>query len=182
MDVFHYLFPESDIFLFAPFQSNISFHLPKYTMWAAFQEVGSLEVYTCVASLPSNSFTEMFVYATKSIVLQEHTVCFTSLAIPVQDNSLRVGEFNTAGAHQPVHWFLGGKGLIGIQQGTSVWVGSPKSFNTSVMSFFHLPEMSFILLKCMSSLDISIQPIITLLDVCNFHNKHPWNLETHSLL
>ena len=31
-----------------------------------------------------------------------------------------------AGAKQPVHWFLGGKGL-GIQQGTSVWVGSPKS-------------------------------------------------------
>ena len=27
---------------------------------------------------------------------------------------------------QPMHWFLGGKGL-GIQQGTSVWVGSPKS-------------------------------------------------------
>ena len=31
-----------------------------------------------------------------------------------------------AGANQHVHWFLGGKGL-GIQQGTSVWVGSPKS-------------------------------------------------------
>ena len=32
-----------------------------------------------------------------------------------------------AGANQPVvHWFLGGKGL-GIQQGTNVWVGSPKS-------------------------------------------------------
>ena len=31
-----------------------------------------------------------------------------------------------AGAKQPVHSFLGGKGL-GIQQGTSVWVGSPKS-------------------------------------------------------
>ena len=30
------------------------------------------------------------------------------------------------GAKQPVHWFLGGKGL-GIQQGTSVWVGLPKS-------------------------------------------------------
>ena len=29
-----------------------------------------------------------------------------------------------AGTNQPVHWFLGGKGL-GIQQGTSVWVGSP---------------------------------------------------------
>ena len=30
------------------------------------------------------------------------------------------------GANQPVHWFLGGKGLS-IQQGTSVWVGSSKS-------------------------------------------------------
>ena len=30
------------------------------------------------------------------------------------------------GANQPVHWFLGGKGLD-IQQGTSVWVGLPKS-------------------------------------------------------
>ena len=30
------------------------------------------------------------------------------------------------GANQPVHRFLGGKGLS-IQQGTSVWVGSPKS-------------------------------------------------------
>ena len=31
-----------------------------------------------------------------------------------------------AGAKQPVHWFLGGKGS-GIQKGTSVWVGLPKS-------------------------------------------------------
>ena len=30
------------------------------------------------------------------------------------------------GANQPIHWFLGGKGL-GIQLGTSVWVGSLKS-------------------------------------------------------
>ena len=30
------------------------------------------------------------------------------------------------GAKQPVHSFLGGKATI-IQQGTSVWVGSPKS-------------------------------------------------------
>ena len=30
------------------------------------------------------------------------------------------------GVNQPVLWFLGGKGL-GIQQGTSVWVDSPKS-------------------------------------------------------
>ena len=30
------------------------------------------------------------------------------------------------GAKRHVHWFLEGKGL-GIQQATSVWVGSPKS-------------------------------------------------------
>ena len=30
------------------------------------------------------------------------------------------------GANQPIHSFLGGKGL-GIQQGTSVWVDSPKT-------------------------------------------------------
>ena len=32
------------------------------------------------------------------------------------------------GVNQLVHWFLEGKGL-GIQQGISVWVGSPKSCN-----------------------------------------------------
>ena len=40
-----------------------------------------------------------------------------------------------AGVKQPVHWFLGGKGL-GIQQVTSVWVGPPKS--TTV---YHLTEI-----------------------------------------
>ena len=30
------------------------------------------------------------------------------------------------GANRPIYWFLEGKGL-GIQQGTNVWVGSPKS-------------------------------------------------------
>ena len=35
------------------------------------------------------------------------------------------GVFNVC-PRQPVHWFLGDKGL-GIQQGTSVWLGSPKS-------------------------------------------------------
>ena len=29
---------------------------------------------------------------------------------------------NMVVVNQPIHWFLGGKGL-GIQQGTSVWVG-----------------------------------------------------------
>ena len=35
------------------------------------------------------------------------------------------------GAKQLVHTFLGGKGL-GIQQRTSVWIGSPKSINELV--------------------------------------------------
>jgi hypothetical protein len=41
--------------------------------------------------------------------------------------------FTMAGAKEYVHWFLGGKGL-GIQQGTSVWVGSPKSLTTWLVS------------------------------------------------
>ena len=36
------------------------------------------------------------------------------------------GGLKLAGANQPIHWFLGDKGLS-IQQGTIVWVGSPKS-------------------------------------------------------
>ena len=36
---------------------------------------------------------------------------------------------NVAWTNQPVHWFLGGKDLS-IQQGTSVWVRSPKSLET----------------------------------------------------
>ena len=31
-----------------------------------------------------------------------------------------------AGANQPIYWFVEGEGL-GMQQGTSIWVGSPKS-------------------------------------------------------
>ena len=36
------------------------------------------------------------------------------------------GEDDRARMNQPAYWFLGDKGL-GIQQGTVVWVGSPKS-------------------------------------------------------
>ena len=36
------------------------------------------------------------------------------------------------GAKQPVHWFFGGMGL-GIQLGTSVWVGLPKSYKYLTM-------------------------------------------------
>ena len=34
--------------------------------------------------------------------------------------------YQMVGPNQPAHWFLGSKGL-GIQQGTSAWIGSPKS-------------------------------------------------------
>ena len=37
-----------------------------------------------------------------------------------------------AGANQPIHWFLGGKGL-GIQQGTSVWFGLPNLWRMGVL-------------------------------------------------
>ncbi len=42
--------------------------------------------------------------------------------------ALSIGE-ETAGTKQPVHWFLGGKGL-GIQQGTSVWLVHPDQEET----------------------------------------------------
>ena len=46
--------------------------------------------------------------------LDTHGFCFST------PTSSRVG------ANRHVHWFIGGKGL-GIQQGRSEWVGSPKS-------------------------------------------------------
>jgi len=36
------------------------------------------------------------------------------------------------GANQPIHWFIGGKDL-GIQQGTNVSVGLPKSPCNTIM-------------------------------------------------
>ena len=45
-----------------------------------------------------------------------------------------------AGAKQPVHSFLGGN-VLGIQQGTCVWVGSPKSLK------FKTPRKLLILLE-----------------------------------
>jgi hypothetical protein len=49
--------------------------------------------------------------------------------------------FQLVGANQLVHWFLGGKGL-GTQEGTSVWVGSPTSFQpTSLTNNLHLPTL-----------------------------------------
>ena len=48
-------------------------------------------------------------------------------------NLEHVRRFTTVGAKELVHWFLEGKGL-GIQQGMSVWVGSPKSLTTWLVS------------------------------------------------
>ena len=49
--------------------------------------------------------------------------CF--VALPREKINMLIANIK-AGANQPAHWFLGGKGL-GIQQGMSVWVGLPKS-------------------------------------------------------
>ena len=46
---------------------------------------------------------------------------------PCATLSVKLGVLVLVGTKQVVHWFLGGKGL-GIQQRTSVWVGSPKTF------------------------------------------------------
>ena len=46
---------------------------------------------------------------------------------------LNFNQFIWAGAKQPVHSFLGGKGL-GIQQGTNVWDGLSKSVHLYVTS------------------------------------------------
>ena len=54
------------------------------------------------------------------------TSVLEELAPHTYREQLNVGCKFGAGAEQPVHWLLGGKGL-GIQQGTSVWVRSPKS-------------------------------------------------------
>jgi hypothetical protein len=43
---------------------------------------------------------------------------------------------NIVGANQPLHWFIGGNDL-GIQQGTSVWVGLPKSCNKRLSNLFY---------------------------------------------
>ena len=55
-----------------------------------------------------------------------------------------------AETNQPIHWFLGGKGL-GIQQGTSVWINSPTSGfkvlqgvprQSFLLSFFFLMQLN----------------------------------------
>ena len=45
--------------------------------------------------------------------------------------------YHNVGAKQPVHSFHGGKGL-GIQQGTSLWFGSSKSYQKLV--FMQAPQ------------------------------------------
>ena len=57
----------------------------------------------------------------------------------VRNTLLHTSEKERAGVNQPVHWFLGDKGL-GVQQGSSVWVSSPKSerkcFNKKTRNMF----------------------------------------------
>ena len=49
-----------------------------------------------------------------------------------------------------LQWFLGGKDL-GIQQGMSVWVGSPKLSEQSIeLSFVKVKPMSKMLLHCIT--------------------------------
>ena len=50
------------------------------------------------------------------------------------------------GVNQPVHWFLKRKGL-GIQQGTSVWVGSPKTGNNVLHIWGPMPMTSLVILS-----------------------------------
>jgi hypothetical protein len=45
---------------------------------------------------------------------------------PPNNKHLNPSPLWEVGTIQPIQWFLGGKGL-GIQQGMSVWVRSPKS-------------------------------------------------------
>ena len=48
-------------------------------------------------------------------------------------------------ANQPVHWFLEGK-VMGLQQGPSAWVGSPKSSHLKTHKTFH--PLVFEMLPC----------------------------------
>ena len=50
------------------------------------------------------------------------------------------GGWQAAGATQPMHWFLGGKAL-GIQQGTSVWIGSPNWWQTQFRNSILSPHL-----------------------------------------
>ena len=64
-------------------------------------------------------------------------VTITKSCKRTQDRELE----SRARAKQPVHSFLGGKGL-GIQQGTSVWVGSAKSRKLYVGTQIHFQNDS----------------------------------------
>jgi hypothetical protein len=66
---------------------------------------------------------------------------------------------------QPVQWFLGGKG-VDIQQGTSVWVGSPKSFLGYNLSRPYV-EMHLYVVKLTACLD----PVISNSWYTNFVNE-----------
>ena len=62
------------------------------------------------------------------LIMQDSKILVLEGIMILTCSSLRK-PFMKVGANQPVHWFLEGKGL-GIQQGTNVWVGSPKSYNS----------------------------------------------------
>src|ERR1700738_5325503 len=77
----------------------------------------------------------------------------------------KAGWSSKAGVNQPVHWFLGGKGL-GIQQGTSVWVGWPKSHVTHVKFMFY----DMCLLPTLNS-SINVRGILVWKEISIGHTK-----------
>jgi len=54
------------------------------------EEVGGLQIWTCVTRLPSNNLREVFVCATKPICIEEHDVIVRSSVTGVQDHNLRI--------------------------------------------------------------------------------------------
>jgi hypothetical protein len=75
--------------------------------------------------------------STLHILPEDFTIAFN-----MSNVQLRVG------VNQPPRWLLGGKGL-GIQQGTSVWVGSPKS-QLSMSNFKELQVLEYTIERWMS--------------------------------
>jgi hypothetical protein len=91
--------------------------------------------------------------ATKAVLMRSSKGTIASLSCDANANLLvLVGEsviqggISRAGANQPIHWFLGGKGLD-IQQGTSIWVGSPKSISSFSRDKSEKPSMASDLVK-----------------------------------
>jgi hypothetical protein len=73
--------------------------------------------------------------------------------------------FSKARTNQPIHWFLEGKG-VGIQQGTSVWVGLPKSF------LGYNPSRPYVEMHlCMVELTACLDPVTSNSWYTNFVNE-----------